>query len=271
MSNAVRTRLLACGFAFAGLLAPAQQPAVKAPPPAAAETAEAKVLADALRPLLLQNLPDPLVESKDGWGEQREVTIGLKWERKGVVRFRPELMRDVKNDGHWQKVTAKAADPDKSLTLAVAHVRTAEGKTTFDAEVGLDVNFTYEQQVWAVGKRVYAGETRCRAHADLKLEVELTSKLDTKPGGVVPDLSFRVRVTKADLSYRDFVCEHTLGVGGDAARLLGKAAHEFVKKAKPEVEKDLLAKANAAVVKAADTKEIKVEFAKLLGKPAEKK
>jgi len=34
---------------------------------------------------------------------------------------------------------------------------------------------------------------------------------------------------------------------------------------KPNLESDLLAKANAAIVKAADTKEVKVELGKLLG------
>lgn len=235
-------------------------------------TTDAKQLADTLRGLLLKNLPDPLVESKAGWGEQRDVAIGLKWERKGVVRFRPEVMRDVKNDGHWQKVTVTAADPDKSLTLKIGNVKPADGKTTFDAAVGLDVWLKYEQQVWAGGKRVYAGETRCRSHADLKLAVELTTRLEPKAGTVIPDLAFRVRVTQADLSYRDLVCEHTLGMGGDAAKVLGKAVHEFVKKAKPDLEKDLLAKANAAIVKAADTKEVRVEFDKLLtGKTTTKK
>jgi hypothetical protein len=235
-------------------------------------TTDAKQLADTLRGLLLKNLPDPLVESKTGWGEQREVAIGLKWERKGLVRFRPEVMRDLKNDGHWQKVTVTASEPDKSLSLKIGNVKPADGKTTFDAAVGLDVRLKYEQQVWAGGKRVYAGETRCRCHADVKLAVELTTRLEPKAGAVLPDLAFRVRVTQADLSYRDLVCEHTLGVGGDAARVLGDAAHEFVKKVKPDLEKDLLAKANAAIVKAADTKEVRVEFDKLLtGKATTKK
>jgi hypothetical protein len=58
--------------------------------------------------------------------------------------------------------------------------------------------------------------------------------------------------------------DHTLGVGGDAAKVLGEAAIKFAKAVKPSLEKDLLAKANAAVVKAADTKEVKIELDKLL-------
>jgi hypothetical protein len=268
MPNVIRTRPAACGFALVSLFAVAQQPVVK--PPAAEPPSENKALSDQFRGLLLKHLPDPLVEHTDGWGEQREVTIGLKWERKGAIRFRPELMRDVKNDGHWQKVTVAAVDPAKSLTVAVTGVRVKDGKTLFDAAVGLDVKPVYAQQMWAMGKRVYAGETRCRTHADLKVTVELTSQAAFKPGAVLPELSLRVRVVSADLTYRDLVCEHTLGVGGEAAKVLGKAAHEFVKKAKPDLEKGLLTKANAAIVKAADTKEVKVELDKLLGGAAAK-
>jgi hypothetical protein len=225
---------------------------------------DTKRLSDQFRTLLLKNLPDPLVVSNRGWGDQKEITIGLKWERKGAVRFRPELMRDVKNDGHWQKVTVTAIDPDKSLTLKIGNVKQGDGKTTFDADLGLDVRTVYEQQMWAMGKRMYAGETRAKCHADLKLAVELTSQLTAKPNSLIPDVSFRVRVTSADLSYRNLECEHTLGVGGEAAKVMGKAVYEVLKKVKPDFEKSLLEKANAAVVKAADTKEVKVEFDKLL-------
>jgi hypothetical protein len=269
MANETQARFLICGVALLGYLLTGQQPAVKAPSPRIESSAETKLLAETFYQLLQKNLPDPIVESKNGWGDQKEVTIGLKWERKGVIRFRPELMRDVKNDGHWQKVTVAAIDPDRTLTLKLWNVRTQEGKTTFDATVGLDVRTTYEQQMWAGGKRVYSGETRCKCRAELKLAVELTSKLTTKPGQLLPELSLRVRVTQAELSYDDLVCEHTLGVGGEAAKLMGKAAIEFIKKVKPDLEKELLAKANAAVVKAADTKEVRVEFDKLLmGKAA---
>lgn len=267
MANGLRTRLTAGGLALVGVLTTGQQPTVKSP--VADSSADTKALSDTFRGLLLKNLPDPLAEHKNRWGEQKEVTIGLRWERKGAVRFRPELMRDVKNDGHWQRVTVTAVEPAKSLAVAVTGVRAKDGKTLFDAAVGLDVKAVYAQQVWAMGKRVYAGETRLRTHADLAVTVELTSQAAVRPGAVLPDLSVRVRVVSADLTYRDLVCEHTLGVGGEAAKVLGKAAHEFVKKVKPDLEKELLAKANAAIVTAADTKEVKVEFDKLLtGRPA---
>ena len=49
---------------------------------AAAEPAfDPKVLSATLRPMLLNALPDPLAVAPMSWGEQRDVVIGVKWER----------------------------------------------------------------------------------------------------------------------------------------------------------------------------------------------
>lgn len=244
----------------------AQTPPVKAPAPVPAEkAADAQPLADTFQKLLLANLPDPLVTSEHDWGKQKEGVIGVRWEKKGVVRYRPELMRDSKNDGHWERVSVMAIDPDKKLKVTVGNPRTPEaGKTLLDAVVQTDVRLKYEQQHWSVGKRLYSGETRATCTAAVTMVVELTSRNEYPPGALLPTLVLRVRVTEAKLKYWDLECEHTLGVGGDAAKLLGKAMHEVMKKVKPDLEQGLLDKANAAVVKAADTKEVKVELGNLL-------
>ena len=241
-------------------------PPVKAPPPAAAEKGpDTQPLSDALRGLLLANLPDPLVQSNHNWGQQREGAIGVRWEKKGVIRYRPEVMRDVKNDGHWERVTVTAVDPDKTLKLRVSNPRSPEpGKTLFDAVVETGVRMTYEQQRWAMGKRLYAGETRAVCTAGVTMRVELTTRTELTPGSLLPAVTVRARVTEANLCYWDLECEHTLGMDGPAAKALGKAVHEVLKKVKPDVEKGLLEKANAAVVKAADTKEVRVELGSLL-------
>lgn len=226
---------------------------------------DAKALSATLLPLLRESLPSPLVSTPMGWGEQREVTIGIKWERERLL-YKPVPMKAVRNDGHWQKVTLTAVDPAKSLSLVIRDVRTAGDKTVFQAAVGLDVRAVYEQQMWTLGKRVYAGETHARCHATLDLTCELTSSSTFTPGTLLPTVSVKVKASEAKVGYSDFTCEHALGMSGKPAEVLGKAAYEVVKKVAPQVEKDLLAKANAAVLKAADTKEVKVEFDKLLPK-----
>lgn len=240
-------------------------PPVKAPVPTAVADGTAQSLSDQFQKLLLANLPDPLVQSNHHWGEQKEVAIGVRWEKKGVIRYRPEVMKDVKNDGHWERVTVTAVDPEKKLKLMVANPRAPEaGKTLLDAVVQTDVRLKYEQQRWAMGKRFYSGETRATCTAAVTMVVELTSRNEYPTGSVLPTLVLRVRVTEAKLTYWDLECEHTLGMGGDAAKVLGKAVHEVMKKVKPDMEEGLLEKANAAVVKAADTKEVKVELGNLL-------
>jgi hypothetical protein len=245
-------------------------PAIVPDNPAPTATApDTKLLAGTFKEMLLKNMPTPLTESLNGWGNQKEAVIGVYWKKEGPLRYKPEPMKKQVNDGHWQKVRVEAIDPAKSLSLEIANMRTSPtGTTLFDATVGLDTRITYEQQMWTAGKRLYAGETRCRCRAELKLTVELDNKLEFASGSLVPNFMLRVRVTKADLQYRDFVCEHTLGVDGKPAEVMGKTVLEFVKKVKPNLEKDMLAQANAGIVKAADTKEIRIEFDKILkGQP----
>ena len=223
-------------------------------------------LSTVLRPMLVSALPTPLSVAPMGWGDQREVTIGVKWEKQRLL-YKPAPMRAVRNDGHWQKLSLTAIDPAKSLALNIRDVRTAADKTLFAAAIGLDVRAVYENQLWTMGKRVYAGETHVRCRAVLDLRCELSSSTTFEPGAVLPTVAIRVRATEARVGYSELVCEHTLGINGKPAEVLGKAAFEVMKKVAPQVERDLLAKANAAVLKAADTKEVRVEFDKLLAKP----
>lgn len=240
--------------------------AQSAPPTKATTPAENKTLSDSLQKLLLANLPDPLVQTAHNWEHQKEVFDGLRWEKKGVIRYKPHVVKELKNDGHWERVTVQAADPAKTLKLTVSNARTPEaGKTLFDAVLHTDVKLKYEQQLWTLGQRVYSGETRAKCSAGLTMTVELTSRNEPTPGSLLPTVVLRARVTEASLSYWDLECEHTLGTDGPPAKALGKAVHEVIKKVKPDLERDLLAKANAAVVKAADTKDVKVEFGNLLG------
>ena len=235
----------------------------------AAEPADTAHLSQVLRTLLLQHLPDPIVSSEHGWGRQRETTVGLRWHREGRLRVRAEPIKAMRNDGHWQRVSIRGIDPPRTLALAVGEVSHPEpGRATFDAMLGLDVRLVYESQLWKAGVRLYGGETRARCRAALKLKCELTSRLEAKPGAVLPDAVLRLRVTEAELYYADLVCEHAAGLDGPAAKAVGEAVHKLLKQVKPSLERDLLAKANAAIVKAADTREVRVELDRLLaGKP----
>jgi hypothetical protein len=149
--------------------------------------------------------------------------------------------------------------------LAIEDLRSGpNGETLFQANLGLDVDLRFVQQVWRNGFRIYSGETRARSRALAKLQCELKSRLEIPPDAVLPTAIVRARITAADVSYDHFEVVHTLGVGGDAAKILGETAQGLLKRFKPSLEEKLLAKANAAIIKSADTKELHVEFEKLL-------
>lgn len=245
-------RLLAALFAGVILNGPAA-----AGPPAAVPTADE--LASVMRSLLTAALPSPLVAQDVNWGHQKEVTNGITWDGVG-----PRRQKKFQNDGVWRRIRVEAVNPDKSLVLVVKNVaHPAKGTVTFDMLVSLPTRITFEQQYWVRGTRLYSGETRARCRPVLLLKCETTSRA-VKTGGLLPDVVFRMRVLAAHLDYTDFKVEHTAGVGGEAAEILGNALLDTIKTIRPSLEKDLKEKANRAIVKAGDTKEVRLGLGNLL-------
>jgi hypothetical protein len=213
----------------------------------------------------MKNMPNPVIQTHHNWGQQAEVVVGWDVRRSGPLRWDSIPRKALRNDGHWRRLTVVVPDPQRTLALGIKDVKSPEdGTLTFEAHIGADVDLKFEQQVWRRGVRVYSGETRGRCRAAVRLVSEATNRLDHKQGSLLPDAVIRVQVTEAELFYDNLVIEHTLGVGGDAAKIFGETAHRLLTRFKPSLERDLLAKANAAIIKAADTKEVRIEFEKLL-------
>jgi hypothetical protein len=101
---------------------------------------------------------------------------------------------------------------------------------------------------------------RARLRIKLTLRCEVTARVEAN-GAQLPDMIFRLRVTQADTNYDHFVTEHIAGLGGDAARLLGDTLQKTLHHS---LEKRVLPKANAAIVKAGDTKDIRLSLASIL-------
>ena len=231
-----------------------------APDAARPDPDQVKALEKTVRDLLLKNLPDPVVQSASGWGKQKERVVGVAF-RKDGPRLASDPVRGMANHGLWRRIAVRAVNPQQTLAVGIADAAFPEpGRATFTAMIGVDCAIKFEQQLWRRGLRLYSGETRGHCHAAVALKCEVTSRTEPKPGSLLPDLVFRVKVTDAQLFYEKLVIDHTAGVGGDAAKLLGDALLDLVKQAKPDLERDLLAKANAAIVKAADTKDVRVSF-----------
>lgn len=218
--------------------------------PAPPNGPSAPELAGALRGLLISNLPEPLVHQKENWGKQVQAVSGNK----------------KKNHGVWRKVGVTALNPANTLKLDVTNLQRPDAnRTVFDLNIAFDAQIDFEQQIWERGLRLYSGSSRARAKVHVALQCEVTTRTETSKW-LLPDLVFRFKVTKAKLGYSGLDFVHVAGVGGDGADLIGHSLHTFLKVVRPTLEAELLSRANAAIVKAGDTKEVRVSLSKLLSK-----
>jgi hypothetical protein len=250
------SRYLVVGFSVVALSIPAAAAPADAPAP--------DELAVTFRTLLNSALPDPLVQHSSNWGNQKKVANGVTWEMGGPL-LKPHVQKKLKNDGSWQRLKVEAIDPQNNLTVNVLNMQYPEkGKVTFDVLITLQTQITFEQQLWLSGVKLLIGEARARCRALLLLRCESTTRPE-QSGGHLPDLTFRMRATDGRLSYDQFKVEHVAGIGGDAAKVLGESAHNLLNQLKPSIERNMLEKASQAIVKAADTKDVKLSFGKLAG------
>src|SRR5262249_20127145 len=137
------------------------------------------------------------------------------------------------------------------------------GRTTFDVFLAFEARVDYEQQKWKAGLRLYSGSARARLRVQLALQCELLTRLEWN-NKLTPDAVLRLHVVRSNLGYSNLVVERIAGVGGDTAKLIGEAIQRGLCRWRPSLERDLLAKANGAIEKAADTKEIRIGLASLL-------
>ena len=216
-------------------------------------------LAKALKPILIEALPATLYEKTDNWDHQVLVPVGVKW--RGI---RPQVTKSPRNHGEWKKLIISTQELPRTLDLKIYDVKTIDAeKQTFKVFLTLQMGIYYDQQNWESGALLWSGSVRARAQIKLDMDCENTLRVEFDKNGL-PDFMLRMRVTGAKLHYDKLVVEHINGIGGDAAKLIGDAAHRCMNQWRPSIERDLLAKANAAIVKAADTREIRVGFGGLI-------
>lgn len=233
------------------------------------DPAEAEALAKVLRDLLGKNLPDPITKSNHNWGHQKAVTVN-KHHLDGL-RIWTEPVEEMKNDGTWRRTDIRIPDKDK-IALAVTELTHPEqGKMLVTVGVVAErVELHFEQQIWKTGLRLYSGETRGHCKGALILKAEINTKTEFKPGSFLPDITLKLQVTSAELFYEKLVVDHTAGLSGDAAHALGDITIQIVKAIKPNIEKDLLEKAEAAIVKAARKSELTLTLDKLMAAKVKK-
>jgi hypothetical protein len=246
---------LAAGFLLASTGQSAPPPPRAKLDPAAAlgaltggQTTDA--LAGNLRAMLLAHFPDPLLEDSKNWGGQIKGPRGK-----------------LHNHGRWWKVRLEGRSVRDTLIVDLRDVKqVGGGRTTFTLYVSFDGGLLLERQNWKMGVRLFSGSTRARFRIRLTLFCEATAKFVTS-NNWLPDAVFRLRVLASDLKYDNLVVEHTAGMGGEPARVLGDFVVDGLKQWKPSLERNLVARANTAIVKAADTKEIRVSMMSLFTSP----
>ncbi len=232
-----------------------------AQPPAGADDS-LETLAAGLKPLLSDALPAVLYEKATNWGHQAPAPDGLRWHG-----LRAEVVKTPKNDGKWRKIRVTTHDLPRTLVLNVTDFQPVDDdRQTFKVYLAFEAGVEYEHQNWDLGVRVWSGSVRARLQLKLALECENTLRVEKKKNALLPDLVFRLRVTKADISYENLVVEHINGVGGSAARIIGEALRTSLRRWQPSLERDLLARADAAIVKAADTREVPLGLGALVKK-----
>jgi hypothetical protein len=221
-----------------------------------------KDISAALRELLLAAMPETLYEAAPGWGDTTEVRT-IRWRGQGL-KVHPETVRVRKNDGTWKKIHITPRYPAQTLVLELHDLQqVGPDCTRFKVYAAMQANVEYTQWLWESGVRLYSSSARARLRGVLRLHCEMVTRVETT-GTFVPDLVFRLRVLHAESSYDNLVVEHIAGVGGSTARLLGEGIRGGLKQWHPSIERNLMNKVNTAVMKAGDSREVRISLSKLL-------
>ena len=169
-----------------------------------------------------------------------------------------------RNHGNWQQTRATSNNLPHNLVLKLRDLQVRDAEhITFKMFLALPATIEFHQQIWQNGLLVLVTKARARLRIKADLNIETTIKLDSK-GEILPDLVLGLRIADARVSYDNLVLENIDGIGGDAARLTGETIRSALKRWKPSLERDLLDKARTAVLRAGETREVRVSLAKLI-------
>jgi hypothetical protein len=219
-------------------------------------------LEKAISTLFKAGVPTPLYKGSSHWGETTSTANGVKWVGKGLLK-KPVLQYAQKNHGTWRKYEVELLEtvPEPlKVRLTNAIVEPANHTLTFDLRLDADVRFRIDQENWNHGIKLFDGTARGTLHFTLVMKCE--SKLVIESGSsFLPVIKYRFRVVQATPSYSHLKFTHIPGLGGDAAEVLGKWAHEALGQLKPSVERKAIDKLTQKLLKAADTKEVQISLA----------
>jgi hypothetical protein len=232
---------------FNAASATAQAPRKPGPPNLAAAISgnPADALAGSIRGYLVQWIPSPLYEAHPDWGRTAH-SLGKK-----------------RKQGLWRKMHVTALNPADTLVFDIRDINRVDSeRLKFTAFLSLEVRAEQTWQRWVAGVKLWDTSVRVRFRVRISLQCEATLRFEAGPL-LVPDAEFRLHVIQSHVGFDQMVVEHIAGLGGEAAELIGDAIRGGLRQWRPSLERDLLAKAAAAITKSAETREVRFRLRQL--------
>jgi len=261
MKPTQRLWLIACPLALL-FLVPARPVAANDAVPGKPAAAHAAALTQLLRPLILQSLPTPLYQKSESWGTTRRTPQGLQWRGQGL-KIRPELRYSDKNHGLWKRTQISAEGLPDTFVFQIQDLRAPSPDCrTFDVYIGMPLRIIHEEQRWESGVKLYDIQVRCRLRALALVRCQTRLTLE-RTAGWLPDIGYRFQVTQVHLGYDQVAFDHLAGLGGEAAEQVGRLGLAVIRQVKPSLEQDLRQRLEAALLRAANKKELKVSTGQL--------
>jgi hypothetical protein len=217
--------------------------------------AEAVALTRILTDLFRRHLPDPLAQTSDNWGQQEEVRGNRRRIKDWHIVSEPYEYK--RNQGLWRRLTLRVPDR-QCVHVGVRDIQfprrgCLQGTILTVVE---EMKLQLEQQHWCHGVRLYSCDIRAHCKVGLTLFAQVTSQQAHSPTALLPNYIFTVRVYQARLDYDRVVVDHIMGLDGQAAKIAGDTIREIVRRFKPDLEEQLRQRAEAAIVRVTDNRQL---------------
>ncbi len=218
----------------------------------------AAALTKLIQKLLPRYLPDPLAQTSENWGQQKEV-YGV---RRSIRDWKivSEPYHAWRNEGTWRRLTLRVpqAQDIRVAVIGLQQPRSACLRGTLEAATPR-VELELEQQLWRNGLRLYGCTTRAHCQARVLLDCELTCRCQLPPWRLLPDYTIHVAVRNARLDYGDLTVDRIIGLEGRPAEFVGQRLREIIRLFKPRFEEQIRQKAEAAIVRALNERELHIQ------------
>ncbi len=220
------------------------------------EAASQGSLSGLITTIIRENLPDQY-ESKDGWGETKEVWAGVDVRRDGW-QIKTKRRKKQVNHGTWKLYRVRVVEPEKELHIDLQNIRELpNGRVEFDltADARLEVFARLAQ--WELGVQLISLSVNAEARTQFRVRCNLGLKLD--PTRLPPDVLLDPLVNQADLRLVDFRVKRISQIGGSVARELGDQARSLLDKELAKQNEKLPGKINRQIEKNRDQLRLSVQ------------